>query len=195
MSYIICYFLVIKLKDLRETNISAAKSKHSLLHVSNTCVANAPILCRNQKDRPQRDDPDNGGSTGNTSSTRNITNGDSIAYTSPQSSILVPNPTPTQPTFGTRINPSELEHTANPTLQSSQTIFPGTNMDTDRLEDEPSATTSEQLSISPAAIAFIAVGVVFFIILVILLLVLCACICSKNTMRKTYIPSTQESCK
>lgn len=50
--------------------------------------------------------------------------------------------------------------------------------------------STEPFTISTAAIAFIIVGGLFFIVLVILLFVLIACLCPRNSVKKTFVPTS-----
>lgn len=54
------------------------------------------------------------------------------------------------------------------------------------------AISNNEPTLSTAAIAFIALGGIFFVVLVILLFVLFACLFPRNSIKKTFIPTAIE---
>lgn len=60
----------------------------------------------------------------------------------------------------------------------------------DRESDSSAGTSEDSSPLSLAAIAVVIVSVVLLILLVVLLFVLIGCVCSKKSVKKTFVPTT-----
>lgn len=132
---------------------------------SSRCTSNSPIQCIT--DPPLYDDPSAGNPPGNSSIAANST--------TPQF-----NGSTETGTNSSQVSTSE-GSPANDvnSLPLNNTISPPTVGDSN----------TGGLAISTAGIAFIVVGGSFFIVLVILFLILVACLCPRNSVKKTFVPT------
>lgn len=177
ISIIVSLHFTVSRDDVSSDSLAESDSKLRFHEKSDSCLRNSPISCT---------EPINYYDSG-PQSRKSSTPDNTSSVMTPTPSTTTTSSTPTVSNMAGSTSDAELDST--PTAGPTDGVHSGSTNPSGMLGGTDDPSSDGGLVISTTAIAFIAIGGVFFIVLVVLVSILLACLCPRRSARKSFVPT------